>query len=720
MENVITVKFVPDGVDVNSDIYNKYAVISQPCTRQIYALNNGLDISHQIDINKRTIADIPNINDWIGTKEAVNRMKGTCFQLPFGSKPLLLKNFVLNQCDLYRVGLMRYSYSSTYSSSVCFWSFSSTKASASRNGMYKSNNTIAMYLGFDKNEQKCCKSNGINLEYYSCHLTPPTPIPTPPNSCKAKVIAKGDDNVTLSVSKDAGNTFINIAENVPFYYTLNEMVSNITNETILRFTVDNWCLYGAFAATVQLIGIDGDTFNLYTNYPLTNFTSLTNITWGQSFNDKSIIYYSQNQINSESVPGMDSNASWVWPCIWYFDKNCTKNECYKTQRVIFDLNFANQQQLLYKMCLIDNQQNDESSPFDKEETNEIIMVILVSIGTFIIFISIMISIYFYRTKKQKEHREKLERSKTIFISNPMVIVIAIGIYDSLPKTSEIDGDEINDLCDLNVDIDIKNLYKIFNHHFGYKINPNYNLNEKQTLKLHWNENELVQFFENKAKELNECVINGVYDGLIVVISSHGIKHHIITSDWKKMEKIAIHRMFSVPYSSSRLIPRIFIYDCCDGQFEQTRSPSPTPTSFDDENNDDDNDKPKGYGLNEINLSTPTPWTRNDVNPDYRLCTIYAANPGFQAKMNNDNGSYLVYGLINKLMDNNHDNKFFGEILDELQHDLHSQGKQQIINVFNNNTRFIKFKINDNQNNNDKNNNNDIQSVPNESESQFLI
>ena len=46
-----------------------------------------------------------------------------------------------------------------------------------------------------------------------------------------------------------------------------------------------------------------------------------------------------------------------------------------------------------------------------------------------------------------------------------------------------------------------------------------------------------------------------YDGLIVCISSHGIKNKIITSNEKLMDKTFIHRLVSIDNPKIREIPR---------------------------------------------------------------------------------------------------------------------------------------------------------------------
>merc|ERR1712129_491000 len=56
-----------------------------------------------------------------------------------------------------------------------------------------------------------------------------------------------------------------------------------------------------------------------------------------------------------------------------------------------------------------------------------------------------------------------------------------------------------------------------------------------------------------------------YDALFLVLSGHGIKGSLITKDHKLLSKTEIHRMFSSQGNvRSRSVPRIFLFDCCDG------------------------------------------------------------------------------------------------------------------------------------------------------------
>ena len=62
-------------------------------------------------------------------------------------------------------------------------------------------------------------------------------------------------------------------------------------------------------------------------------------------------------------------------------------------------------------------------------------------------------------------------------------------------------------------------------------------------------------------------------------------------------------------------------------------------------------------------------------------------------MNAKDGSYLTKRLSEKLRSNYKD-KHLGEICEELQHELYEDKKQLMVNVFNNRTQYIKFKMRD--------------------------
>eukprot|EP01084_Bolivina_argentea_P246846 413027_1 len=318
-------------------------------------------------------------------------------------------------------------------------------------------------------------------------------------------------------------------------------------------------------------------------------------------------------------------------------------------------------------------------------------------------IIIVIVLILFSIHLRNRNAKKLAAENTLLMSNPMVILVCIGDYDQDPNEPDLEDVYVNDL---NVDIDIINLSTIFDK-YNWSIFPKYG----QYPKIHWSQKELVIFLQDRAKYFEDNI--SFYDGLIFVISCHGIKHYIITSDYQIIEKIAIHRIFSVNHPKARQVPRLFIFDCCDGSEEQSKTivskrirkpPTINKQTTETEIN-------KGFTVNDIkNDNESGEWSYSNVNPDYRLITVHASNAGYQSKMDTVNGSYLINGVCKQLATDvqNKNATFLYEIFDEIQEDLHNRGKQQTVNTFSNNTRFVKFKIN---RSNDKEMDNEFVEVP---------
>ena len=57
------------------------------------------------------------------------------------------------------------------------------------------------------------------------------------------------------------------------------------------------------------------------------------------------------------------------------------------------------------------------------------------------------------------------------------------------------------------------------------------------------------------------------------------------------------------------------------------------------------------------------------------------------------GSYLIHSWVSAMWDNidTGSKKYLGDMMDDIQEELHRRGKQQTVNTYNNNTRYIRFK-----------------------------
>eukprot|EP01084_Bolivina_argentea_P273816 466534_1 len=301
---------------------------------------------------------------------------------------------------------------------------------------------------------------------------------------------------------------------------------------------------------------------------------------------------------------------------------------------------------------------DKSTDIISSET--LIYILIISICV----LCIILLILYIRLKQSK---------KVMEIMNPMVLLIAIQYYD-----------QINDLDGL--EHDIKNLSELFSK-LNYECLPQTaeSVLKNDIIKLHWTKQQLLVLLKATAKDfannLHEPNTNPYgYDGLICVISSHGYNQQIITSDNKKIGKKKIHRIFSEQYPLSRDFPRIFLYDCCEGNQECAKG------------HDQSKVRQKSLSRDNSDEHTDT-WRRGDHNPDHKLALLHAANKDFQSKLRTDKGSYMIQLFFKKAMKNvdNDDIPILGEIFDKIQTELDDRNKQFPTYEWNNQTRLIKLK-----------------------------
>eukprot|EP01084_Bolivina_argentea_P261194 441295_1 len=315
-----------------------------------------------------------------------------------------------------------------------------------------------------------------------------------------------------------------------------------------------------------------------------------------------------------------------------------------------------------------------------------IMAVLLCLGCLGWFIC------YYKYIKPKKMREK----QTMKIKNACVILICIGEYDNDVSKPEIDGH----LNDLDNQQDGENMVKLFHHKLQYDIFPQYDSDSDGRIYFepNWKVNDLQTFLEERANYLEENINNGKsYDGLIVVISCHGVNKYICTSDYKKFSKETINRIFSWKHPLTRSIPRFFLYDCCSGSYIQ---------EFDQEDDEQQRTVTGKYGKGvediDVDGARRQPWVPGQDNPDYKLAILEASNSGFQAIFDTSFGSYTIKWFYEKCIENlsSGNIKFIHEIVDEMQEELHSDGKQLIVSTWNNGTGYIKFDINDSVDTND--------------------
>eukprot|EP01084_Bolivina_argentea_P008883 16614_1 len=335
----------------------------------------------------------------------------------------------------------------------------------------------------------------------------------------------------------------------------------------------------------------------------------------------------------------------------------------------------------------------EATVFTDVKDNNLIVWIL-SVSMLVLCLLIVIVCVFYKNKNKKRVL-KLNAMETT-ISKPLIIAIAIGDYDIEPENAEINSV----LIPLQgIEKDIQNICSVFGDTLNYEIVPEYKSTDDEHIKINWKEDEIMTLLQEKAVYLNKNI--ELYDGLIMFISSHGIKDYILTSDYKKISQLAIHRIFSADYPEIRKIPRIVMFDCCAGtneRYDRTRSVITerkiTKIEFMEENktNTGKNGYSKGIEVTDVHSEHDPIWSSDENNPDFQLVIITSANGGFVSKARPLFGSDCIFqftmGIENNFITGN--KKLLYQILDDVQEQLHNNGKELIEYKCNSKMRYIKF------------------------------
>eukprot|EP01084_Bolivina_argentea_P153182 267110_1 len=332
------------------------------------------------------------------------------------------------------------------------------------------------------------------------------------------------------------------------------------------------------------------------------------------------------------------------------------------------------------------------------------LILIICALVLLIFIVATLIISYYRKK-----RATARLSKQMLIKNPMIIVLAIGEYDDAPNLDY-------ELEHLQVQTDIKNLCHLFGPKvLNYSIFPAYD--NFDSPKMHWKQNELLNFLKEKAKQLD----NSQFDALVVAVSSHGNSDGIYTSDYNLINKQAVHRMFTTNYVKTRQKPKIFIFDSCSGdkkyggQFQKKRLSaiySESKKFEQKDNNISDHNQSKHFKVEHVEKRHSVIWGLETKNPDFRLAQIFAANHGFESKLNVVTGSYLIHELVKRLLDDLNGKakttKYIHEIMDDIEKELQERGKQHIVSIYNDGTRYITFERRQQASNDIKNDNQILQ------------
>eukprot|EP01084_Bolivina_argentea_P085942 155356_1 len=177
--------------------------------------------------------------------------------------------------------------------------------------------------------------------------------------------------------------------------------------------------------------------------------------------------------------------------------------------------------------------------------------------------------------------------------------------------------------------------------------------------------------------LNNNININKYDCLICIISGHGMNANIITSDYQLISQQEIYKIFCENYPIIRTIPRLFMWDCCDGSDEGKVIKKGKFKKINQNNNTGNMNR----NINNQNIHTTAvdiakgindnDDDNDDENIDYKLATINACNLGFQSKICSVNGSYFINSFVEKTAKylNNNKMQVIGDICNEIQKEL---------------------------------------------------
>lgn len=137
----VTIKILPKGDIPGLREDSEYAVMADLCSNPVYAMNHGKEMSYNLDINTGLVDGVTDINNWIGTDDAVARMQNKCLGhgLSIGSEPkdLITGLFYHGSCN--GNGLHLYT-------NMCYFEYKQVP-----------HGDISIWMGFHKQKNQQCQ-----------------------------------------------------------------------------------------------------------------------------------------------------------------------------------------------------------------------------------------------------------------------------------------------------------------------------------------------------------------------------------------------------------------------------------------------------------------------------------------------------------------------------------------------------------------------------------
>ena len=266
---------------------------------------------------------------------------------------------------------------------------------------------------------------------------------------------------------------------------------------------------------------------------------------------------------------------------------------------------------------------------------------------------------------------ELQRNKIYYISNPLVIIVGIGNYDSgvMPSLIGVNQDYANIIFTFYHKFGYSVLYKNKNNECVYKKDKNkeqVSIHQlKGNVKIHWNSDELEDFFTQSTN----YVESNKHDSCIFIISSHGEAEGVIIDS--EGEEYSLEFLFyqymgnSCEYLVDK--PKLFFVDACRGKLRanlvksQNNSTSMDSGSKNTKMNSNtaiqmvvvENDDEKKCSSNDRKMvADELEWKEKDMikinnasyHPRANFTIVYANPEGYAAGDGGIKGGYLIRAM----------------------------------------------------------------------------
>jgi len=153
----ISVKFSP-GQNENAD-FDGFEAQAKVCSNPVYNLNHGFELSYTTDEATNTVVAVSDLDAWIGSYDALNRLKSTCIPGLQGKSPRPLSNVWYHACGN---GNGMHLFGNT-----CMWDWGNNHEQ-----------DIEIWFGFDVNLSGYCGDNTGRYIYGEETTTTTTAKPT--------------------------------------------------------------------------------------------------------------------------------------------------------------------------------------------------------------------------------------------------------------------------------------------------------------------------------------------------------------------------------------------------------------------------------------------------------------------------------------------------------------------------------------------------------------